>query len=198
MNVAHAPSKLKCPVSVPTAPLTLTKVRTALAPPYASGAHATLVADVHALLPHASAAVSEAVGVKAGLPKLSPLIVTVPLAEGAALAEAALTTGAATTELDGHPLAKQCGASEPTVEGEDAARGVRANLDPRLATHTCKERGAFVRAGGRGASAGAKRVSAAPLARLGAGAAQVSAVIDVQHVVAHGWPPAYANGDVSA
>jgi hypothetical protein len=74
-------------------------------PPYTSGAHATLVADVHALLLHASAAVSEAVGVKAGFPKLSPLIVTVPLAEGAALAEAALTTGAAKTERDGRALA---------------------------------------------------------------------------------------------
>jgi len=82
-------------VSVPATALTLTAVRGAAKPPYASGAHATLVADVHALLPHASTAVSEAVGVKAGLPKLSPLIVTVPLAEDAALAEAALTTGAA-------------------------------------------------------------------------------------------------------
>jgi hypothetical protein len=100
-----APSKLKCPVSVPATALTMTAVRSTAMPPYTSGAHATLVADVHALLLHASAAVSEAVGVKAGFPKLSPLIVTVPLAEGAALAEAALTTGAAKTERDGRALA---------------------------------------------------------------------------------------------
>ncbi len=190
-----APSKLNCPVSVPATALTLMAVRGAAKPPYASGAHATLVADVHALLPHASAAVSEAVGVKAGLPKLSPFIVTIPLAEGAALAEAALTTGAATTELDGRALAAQRGTSERTVESEDSARGVIANLDPRLATHTCKERGPFVHAGG---GAGAERVSAAPLARLAAGAAQVRPVNDVQHVVTHGRPPAYADGVVSA
>ena len=145
-----APSKLKCPVSVPATALTLTAVRGTAKPPYTSGAHATLVADVHALLVHASAAVSEAVGVKAGLPKLSPLIVTVPLAEGAALAEAALTTGAAKTERDGRALAAQRGASERTVEGEDLAPGARANLDPRLATHTCKLVGAVRSCGGRG------------------------------------------------
>ena len=50
----------------------------------------------------------------------------------------------------------------------------------------------------RKAGSGAGQVSAAPLARLGAGAAQVSAVVDVQHVVAHGWPPAYTDGVVSA
>jgi hypothetical protein len=50
----------------------------------------------------------------------------------------------------------------------------------------------------RGAGAGAGQVSAAPLARLGAGASQVSAVVDVHHVLAHDWPPAYADGVVSA
>ena len=89
-----APSKLSCPVSVPATPLTLTAVRTAV-PPYAGGAHATVVADVHALLPHASAAVSAAVGVGSTTPKLSPPIVTVPLPLGAAFAETVLTTGAA-------------------------------------------------------------------------------------------------------
>ncbi len=54
-----------------------------------------MVADVHALLPHTSAAASEAVGVGLEMPKLSPLIVTVPLPLGAAFAETALTTGAA-------------------------------------------------------------------------------------------------------
>ena len=89
-----APSKLSCPGSVPAAPLTLTAVRTAV-PPYACGAHATVVADVHALLPHTSAVASEAVAVAPTPPKLSPLIVTVPLPLGAALAAAVLTTGAA-------------------------------------------------------------------------------------------------------
>ncbi len=78
-----------------TAP-TLTAVRTAV-PPYACGAHATVVADVHALLPHTSAVASVAVGVRLEMPKLSPRIVTVPLPLGAAFAETVLTTGAATT-----------------------------------------------------------------------------------------------------
>ena len=52
------------------------------------------MADVHALLPHASAAVSEAVADVPAASKLSPLIVTEPLPVGAALAVAALTTGA--------------------------------------------------------------------------------------------------------
>ncbi len=89
-----APSKLSCPVSVPATAPTLSAVRTAV-PPYACGAHATVVADVHALLPHTSAAASEAIGVGLEMPKLSPLIVTVPLPLGAAFAAAALTTGAA-------------------------------------------------------------------------------------------------------
>ncbi len=90
-----APSKLSCPVSVPATPLTLTAVRTAAEPPYACGAHATVVADVHALLPHASAVVSEAVAVGPAVPKLNPLIVTAPPPLGAPLAEVVLTTGAA-------------------------------------------------------------------------------------------------------
>ena len=78
--VSHsAPSKLNCPITkVPATALTLTAVRTAAEPPYACGAHATVVAEVHALLPHASLAVSEAVAVGPAAPKLSPLIVTVP------------------------------------------------------------------------------------------------------------------------
>ena len=76
-----------------TAP-TLSAVRTAV-PPHACGAHATVVADVHALLPHTSAAASVAVGVGLEIPKLSPLIVMVPLPLGAAFAETVLTTGAA-------------------------------------------------------------------------------------------------------
>ena len=93
-----APSKLNCPVSVPATALTLTAVRTAAEPPYAGGAQDTVVADVHALLPHASAVVSEAVAVGPAVPKLSPLIGTVPPPLGAALAEVdevVLTTGAA-------------------------------------------------------------------------------------------------------
>ena len=93
-----APSKLNCPTSVPTAPLTLTAVRIA-EPLDACGTHAIAVADVHALLLHTSAAASEAVTLALGfalkLPKLSPLIVTIPLPLGTALAETVLTTGAA-------------------------------------------------------------------------------------------------------
>ena len=91
-----APSKLSCPVAVPATPLTLTAVRIPAEPPYACGAHATVVADVHALLPHTSAAVSEAVAVGPAAPKLRPPIVTVPPPLGAALAGMVpLTTGAA-------------------------------------------------------------------------------------------------------
>ena len=54
-----------------------------------------MVADVHPLLPHTSAARSEAVAVGSAMPKLSPPIVTVPPPLGAALAEVVLTTGAA-------------------------------------------------------------------------------------------------------
>ncbi len=89
-----APSKLNCPISVPTAPLTLTAARIA-EPPYACGTHATDVADVHALLPHTSAVASEAVTLALKPPKLSPLIITVPPPLGTALAETVLTTGAA-------------------------------------------------------------------------------------------------------
>ena len=92
------PSKLSCPVTVPATPLTLTASRTTVLP-YASGAHAAVVADVHALLPHASAAVSEAVADVPAVSKLSPLIVTEPLAVGAALAVAALTTGATSATI---------------------------------------------------------------------------------------------------
>ena len=91
---AGAPSKLNCPISVPTAPLTLTAVRIA-EPLYACGTHATAVADVQALLPHTSAVVSEAVTLALKLPKLSPLTVTAPPPLGTALAETVLTTGPA-------------------------------------------------------------------------------------------------------
>jgi hypothetical protein len=92
--VAHAPSKLKCPASVPTIAPTLTAVRTA-EPLYARGAHATVVADVHALLTHTSAVASVAVAVGSTETKLIPLIVTVPLPLRTALAATLLTTGAA-------------------------------------------------------------------------------------------------------
>jgi hypothetical protein len=96
-----APSKLNCPVSVPATALTLTAVRTVAKPPYACGAQDTVVADVHALLPHTSAAVSEAVAVGPTAPKLSPPIVTVPPPLGAAFAGAGpLTTGAAMGGMD--------------------------------------------------------------------------------------------------
>ena len=107
-----APSKLSCPGSVPATPPTLTAVRTAV-PPYACGAHATVVADVHAVLPHTSAVASEAVADGLEVPKLSPLIVTVPLPLGAAFAETVLTTGAAqATQL----VCAYCGLSQLCVE----------------------------------------------------------------------------------
>ena len=107
MHVAYAPSKLSNIINVPATPLTLTAVRTPPVPLYACGAHAAVVADVHALLPHVSAAVSEAVTDAPAAPKLKPLIVTVPPAVGAAFAvvalaaalATALTTGAASATL---------------------------------------------------------------------------------------------------
>ncbi len=94
-----APSKLNCIVNVPATPLTLTTVRTLPVPPYACSAHTTVVADVHALLPHVSTAVSEAVSDAPAAPKLKPVIVTVPPAVGAAFAVVALATGAASATL---------------------------------------------------------------------------------------------------
>jgi hypothetical protein len=74
-------------------------VRTAAALPYACTAHATVVAELHALLPHTSAAVIDAVAVGSAVPKLSPPIVTVPpppLSPAfAEVAKIVLTTGAA-------------------------------------------------------------------------------------------------------
>jgi hypothetical protein len=99
MHLTHAPSKLNCAVNVPATPPTLTAVRTPPVPPPACGAHTTAVADVHALLPHVSAAVSEAVTDAPAAPKLKPLIVTVPPAVGAAFAVVALATGAASASL---------------------------------------------------------------------------------------------------
>ena len=74
---AWIPSKLNCPVKVPTTAFKLTAIRID-EPVYADGAHATAVADVHAVLLHESAAPSETVGVKTELPKFSPPIVTDP------------------------------------------------------------------------------------------------------------------------
>ena len=86
-----APSKLNCPVSVPVFALTITAVRTP-EPPYGCGAHARVVADVQQAEPHTSAVASEAVAVGSTVTKFSPLIVTVPLPLGTALAEAVLMT----------------------------------------------------------------------------------------------------------
>jgi hypothetical protein len=55
----------------------------------------TIVAEVHALLPHTSAVESVAVVVGSTVRKLSPLIVTVLLPLGTALAATLLMTGAA-------------------------------------------------------------------------------------------------------
>ena len=78
----------------------------------------TVVADVQALLPHASAVVSEAVAVGPTTPKLSPLIVTVPLPLGAAFAETVLTTGAAPATFRTTKRQQGSGAARRTVEAE--------------------------------------------------------------------------------
>jgi hypothetical protein len=64
-------------------------------PLYACGTHATVVADVHALLTHTSAVASEAVAVGSIVTKFSPPIVTVLLPLEMAFATPLLTTGAA-------------------------------------------------------------------------------------------------------
>ena len=84
---------------MPTTALRLTAVRRLAVPPYACGVHATVVVDVHAVLPHGSAAFKEAVGVRPSVPRLSPLMVTVPPPLGAMFAEAVLTTGAASATV---------------------------------------------------------------------------------------------------
>ncbi len=70
-------SKLNNPVRVPTIALELTAMRTA-EPPYAAGPHATVVDDVHAVLPHMSATPRDALGVTTNPPKPRPPIVMVP------------------------------------------------------------------------------------------------------------------------
>ncbi len=69
--------KLNCRLSVPTAPLTVTAVRTP-DPPNACGAHTTAVADVHAELMHVSDTTIETEAVKSAPAKPRPPIVTVP------------------------------------------------------------------------------------------------------------------------
>ena len=67
----------------------------------------TVVIDVHAVLPHPSDAVSEAVAVAPVVPKLSPPIVTVPPPLDTAFAETVLTTGASTITLASTRQAKR-------------------------------------------------------------------------------------------
>jgi hypothetical protein len=57
--------------------LTLIAVRTA-EPPYVAGPHATVVADVHVVLPHMSPTPRDALGVTTNPPKPRPPIVMVP------------------------------------------------------------------------------------------------------------------------
>jgi hypothetical protein len=91
-----APSKLNRPVSVPATVLTVTVVVRTPEPPYACGAHLTIVAVVQAVQPHTSAVVSEAVGVRSTAPKFVPVRVSEPPPLTAALAEARyVKTGAA-------------------------------------------------------------------------------------------------------
>ena len=70
-------SKLNSPMRVPAIAPTLTAARTA-EPPYAAGPHATVVADVHAVLPHMSATPRDALGVTTNPPKPRPPIEMVP------------------------------------------------------------------------------------------------------------------------
>ncbi len=79
---------------MPATALTVNVVVTA-EPPYARVAHARVVADVQALEPHTSAAVSETVGDGLTAPKFSPRIVSEPPPLIAALADAVVATGAA-------------------------------------------------------------------------------------------------------
>ena len=98
------PSKLNCPGSVPATPLTLTITDVcAVEPPYAGGAHETVVADLQAVLVHIPATASVAVGVKANPPKLRPLIVTDPPAVSPTFGGLlTLTQGAGTPTEVGH------------------------------------------------------------------------------------------------
>jgi hypothetical protein len=63
--------------------------------------HATVVVEVHDVLPHGSATFRVTVGVRPSMPKLSPLMVTVPPPLGTAFAETVLTTGAASATVGG-------------------------------------------------------------------------------------------------
>ena len=76
-HASGEPSKLNSPVRVATTALTLTVVRTA-EPPYAAGPHATVVDDVHVVLPHMSPTPRDALGVTTNPPKPRPPIVMVP------------------------------------------------------------------------------------------------------------------------
>ena len=72
---APVPSKLNCPVSVPTRPPTVTAVR--LVPPlYDAAAHASAVADVHKVLLHCTESSSDAEGLGSFEAKLSPVMDT--------------------------------------------------------------------------------------------------------------------------
>ena len=69
------PSKLNCPVSVPTRPATVTAVR--LVPPRNNAAaHASAVSDVHEVLLHCADSSSDAEGLGSIQAKLIPLMVT--------------------------------------------------------------------------------------------------------------------------
>jgi hypothetical protein len=171
-----APSKLSFPIRVPATALTLTTVRTT-EPPFTCAAHATVVADVHALLPHTSAAAIEAVVVAPAAPKLSPLIVTVPPTHDAALlGSMPLTTGAA------------------TGEGMDARQHITG--DRSKMSHTAENVPSKVKlrlAVVLKSLIHASRPSDAP-ARTGFEAVHISCVFVVHEVVAHGWPETYAEG----
>ena len=77
--------------------------------------------DVHPLLPHASAAVSEAVADVPAASKLSPLIVTEPPPLGALFASVLLATGAANDPGREHAASEARGGDAPS------------NVKPRLA-----------------------------------------------------------------
>jgi hypothetical protein len=189
MSDATALSKLNNPISVPIPALTLTAVRIA-EPPYACCAQTTVVADVHAVLPHTPTVASEAVAVGLEVPRLSPPIVTVPLPVGTVLAETVLTTGTAQAPKS----CRECRASHISA----VPSKVKPSHVVVAATFTHNSRAApappnCCQAAARGHETRALR---APVARTGDGdgAAQTSCVAVVQVVVRHGWPERNADG----
>jgi hypothetical protein len=134
-------SKLNSPVTDPTTAITLTAVRTA-EPPYAAGPHATVVADVHVVLPHMSATPRDALGVTTNPPKPRPPIVMVPppvapTFDGLLM----LTHGAATATKQRCELRREPMRRRPRVSVLHYGRGARARtIEAELTKHSTHHR----------------------------------------------------------